>query len=108
MAAAFDLCTEDVRIGMCLLSAEMIASPVTGVNTVEDEGLYTVVTMEPYIVVNGFVVSPFAHSHYWANVYYNFYRALHSVGLPVSPYSQDLMRSFHTIVLGLWDMLPWH
>jgi len=44
-------------------------------NTQEQgQGIYTIVTGEEYVVVNGIVASPFAVSHYVPNAYYNFHR----------------------------------
>lgn len=44
------------------------------VETLEGKGVYAVVTMEEFVVVNGIVASPFAISHVFANMYYNFQR----------------------------------
>ena len=44
-------------------------------------GLHTVVTMEPYIVVNGIAVSPFGKSHAIPHMFYNIHRFLYWTGL---------------------------
>ena len=47
---------------------------VAAVDKVVDKGLYTVVTREDLIVVNGIVASPFAVKHFIPNMFYNFHR----------------------------------
>jgi hypothetical protein len=68
----------DVSVGMCLLS-ESGLDEVTSVTEVRGAGIYSVVTTEEMIVVNGFVASPFAVNHAVANAYYSIVRGLHSV-----------------------------
>ena len=52
---------------------------VSAVETVQGEGVYTIVTKEEYIVVNGIIASPFGANHMMANLYYNVHRFLYSV-----------------------------
>jgi hypothetical protein len=52
------------------------AVTVESVRTVQGRGVYTVVTEEEFVVVNGFVASPFAVNHAVANAYYNVIRAV--------------------------------
>ena len=47
---------------------------VSAVETVQGEGVYTIVTKEEYIVVNGIIASPFGVNHMMANLYYNVHR----------------------------------
>ena len=51
---------------------------VSTVETVQGKGLYTVVTKEEYVVVNGIVASPFAVNHMLANLYYNIHRFVYT------------------------------
>ena len=51
---------------------------VSTVETVHGKGLYTVVTKEEYVVVNGIIASPFAANHMLANLYYNFHRLVYA------------------------------
>ena len=51
---------------------------VSTVETVQGKGLYTVVTKEEYVVVNGIIASPFAANHMLANLYYNFHRFVYA------------------------------
>ena len=40
------------------------------------KGIYTIVTNEEFVVVNGFVASPFALNHFAGNLFYELHRAL--------------------------------
>ena len=62
-----------VSVGDCVMtvSGEDMASTV---ENVQGKGLYTVVTKEEYVVVNGIIASPFAANHMVANLYYNLHR----------------------------------
>jgi hypothetical protein len=64
-----------VESGMCLVSVDGPVA-VKSVKTVHGHGVYSVVTEEEFIVVNGFVASPFAVNHAVANAYYNVIRAV--------------------------------
>jgi hypothetical protein len=62
-----------IQGGMCLVTAAGGPEFVTQVITAEVDifaGVYTVVTEEEYIVVNGFIASPFSFHHSWALGYY--------------------------------------
>jgi hypothetical protein len=67
-----------VEAGMCLVSTSGSQS-VESVKTVQGHGIYSVVTEEEFVVVNGFVASPFAVNHAVANAYYNVIRAVPSL-----------------------------
>ena len=51
---------------------------VSIVETVQGKGLYTVVTKEEYVVVNGIIASPFAMNHMLANLFYNLHRFVYA------------------------------
>ena len=51
---------------------------VFNVETVQGKGLYTIVTKEEYVVVNGIIASPFAVNHMLANLYYNVHRLVYA------------------------------
>jgi hypothetical protein len=70
---------EDVKAGMCLLSVVAGLDEVVSTSSVTGSGVYTVVTNEEMLVVNGFVASPFAVNHATANAYYNVVRAVASL-----------------------------
>jgi hypothetical protein len=67
----------DVSIGDCIqtLSGE---EKVSMIQHVRGEGLYTIVTKEEFIVVNGIIVSPFACNHVMANMFYNVHRFVYA------------------------------
>lgn len=52
---------------------------VTAISMAMAEGIYTVVTTNEFLVVNGIVASPFAVSHGLANSYYNTHRIMAKV-----------------------------
>ena len=51
---------------------------VTEVERIQGSGVYTIVTNEEYLVVNGIIASPFGANHMLANMYYNVHRFLYS------------------------------
>ena len=50
---------------------------VVEVENVLGEGVYTLVTNEEFIVVNGIIASPFGGNHMIANLYYNLHRLVY-------------------------------
>lgn len=62
-----------VSVGDCIntISGQ---EKVSIVQSVRGQGLYTIVTNEEYLVVNGIIVSPFGSNHLIANLYYNIHR----------------------------------
>ena len=69
-----------IRPNDCLHSARGVTA-VTSVRYTRGNGLYTVITMESFIVVNGLVASPFAVNHYLPDAFYSFHRLVHWSGL---------------------------
>ena len=63
----------EVSVGDCI-STISGQEKVSMVQSVRGEGLYTIVTNEEYLVVNGIIVSPFGSNHLMANLYYNIHR----------------------------------
>jgi predicted extracellular nuclease len=66
-----------VIVGDCVMTMSG-RDMVSTVETVQGKGLYTVVTKEEYVVVNGIVASPFAANHMLANLYYNIHRFVYA------------------------------
>ena len=66
-----------VSVGDCVITVSG-KDMVSTVETVQGKGLYTVVTKEEYVVVNGIIASPFAANHMLANLYYNFHRLVYA------------------------------
>lgn len=61
--------------GDCLLSSQSGSGlPITSGTIVWDKGIYTIVTQEAYVAVNGFVASPFAVTHSVPHAFYNAHR----------------------------------
>ena len=66
-----------VNVGDCVMTVSG-KDMVSTVETLQGTGLYTVVTMEEYVVVNGIIASPFAANHMLANLYYNVHRFVYA------------------------------
>jgi Hint module len=68
----------EVNVGDCIdtVSGQDV---VVSVDAVQSEGVYTVITKEEFIVVNGIIASPFGANHMMANMYYNIHRFLFSL-----------------------------
>jgi Hint module len=67
-----------IKSGQCLLNQQGKYIQVESMVMTKLNGIYTVVTQEEFIVVSGFVSSPFAVNHYFANKYYNIHRFLYN------------------------------
>jgi predicted extracellular nuclease len=66
-----------VSVGDCVMTVSG-EDMVSTVETVQGKGLYTVVTKEEYVVVNGIIASPFAANHMLTNLYYNIHRFVYT------------------------------
>ena len=76
---------------------------VVAIDTVEAEGVYTIIAMEELIVVNGIVATPFGGVNpTLANIYYNLHRLAYSVrglkSIAAGPLVQDLTET-------VWNVL---
>ena len=67
-----------VSVNDCILTVTG-EEKVKSVQYVRGEGVYTVVTTEEYIVVNGIVASPFGANHLMANLFYNIHRFVYAL-----------------------------
>ena len=90
-----------VSVGDCVMTVSGV-DMVSTVETVRGKGLYTVVTKEEYVVVNGIIASPFAANHMLANFYYNFHRFAYSsfpsfFSYPALHYANEV-RHFHSML----------
>ena len=67
-----------VTVGDCIhtVSGEEI---VYKVNHVQGEGVFTIVTNEEFVVVNGIIASPFGANHMMANLFYNVHRFVYVI-----------------------------
>ena len=66
-----------VTVGDCIMTVSG-EEKVSAVETVQGQGLYTIVTKDEYVVVNGIIASPFAYNHMVANFYYNVHRFVYA------------------------------
>ena len=67
-----------VAVGDCIqtVSGE---EKVSMVQIFQGEGVYTLITNEEYIVVNGIIASSFGANHMIANMFYSFHRFVYSI-----------------------------
>jgi Hint module len=72
-----DIYASSVTVGDCIMTVSGMEE-VSAVETVQGQGLYTIVTKEEYVVVNGIIASPFAYNHMLANLYYNIHRFMYA------------------------------
>jgi Hint module len=72
-----DVYASSVTVGDCIMTVSGMEE-VSAVETVQGQGLYTIITMEEYVVVNGIIASPFSFNHMVANFYYNIHRFLYA------------------------------
>lgn len=79
-----------VSVGDCILTVSG-EERVSKVISVHGEGVYTVVTNEEFVIVNGIVASPFGVNHMMANFYYNVHRFLY-VSAPLLMASSTVQR----------------
>jgi hypothetical protein len=75
---------------------------VSAVESVQGEGLYTIVTKAEYLVVNGIIASPFAFNHVAANLFYNIHRFLY-VSIPTAVKSPRFSRANEVRYALLFD-----
>ena len=68
----------NVNAGDCIMTVSG-EERISAVGVVSGQGLYTIVTKEEYLVVNGIIASPFAVNHMMANLYYNLHRFVHAL-----------------------------
>ena len=66
-----------ITIGQCI---QTIAGheKVSKVGIIRGEGVYTIITNEEYVIVNGIIASSFGGNHIMANLYYNLHRFIHT------------------------------
>lgn len=69
-----------VSAGDCIMTVTG-QEVVDSVSIVQGKGVYTIVTNEEFVVVNGIIASPFGANHMMANLYYN----MHRVGFAFAP-----------------------
>jgi hypothetical protein len=68
----------EVSVGDCVQTVSG-QEKVTSISIVRGNGVYTIVTNEEYIVVNGVIASSFGANHMMANLFYNIHRFLYAL-----------------------------
>ena len=91
-----------VSVGDCVMTVSG-KDMVSTVETVQGKGLYTVVTKEEYVVVNGIIASPFAANHMLGNLYYNLHRFVYSsapsfLTYPALYFANEVRRCSNTLI----------
>ena len=86
-----------VNEGDCILTVSG-EEKVSKVEITQGEGVYTIVTNEEFIVVNGIIASPFGANHFLANLLYNVYRFIHT-SVPVLRSSRLFHRMLEVSIL---------
>jgi hypothetical protein len=94
---------KDVAVNSCVMTV-IGQSEVVSNNKVAGTGIYTIVTNEEYVVVNGVVASPFAVSHAVGNTFYYVYRAMYKYvpGLFKSSFFQTFHATFASLAMKTW------
>jgi len=90
--------------GSCVLTVDGQEVVSSNQDTGSQDGLYTVVTEDDFVVVNGFVASPFGENHAVGNAFYNIHRAVAAVspGLLESSIAKVANLAFGSIVSGVY------
>ena len=89
-----------VTVGKCIQTVSG-QEKVSSIEVVHSEGVYTIVTNEEYVIVNGIIASPFGANHMMANMFYNIHRVVYTL-FPVLLTSTLL----HTANEGLGLLIP--
>ncbi len=94
---------KDVTINACVMTVDGQSAVVSN-DKVAGNGIYTIVTNEEYVVVNGVIASPFAASHAMGNTFYNVYRAMYNYvpGLFKSSLFQSFHSTFAHVAMKTW------
>jgi hypothetical protein len=69
---------KNLKIGDCLRTVDG-DDQISSVSNTKTTGLYTAVTTNEFLVVNGVIASPFAVAHTPTHAFYNIHRALYAV-----------------------------
>ncbi len=94
--------------GLCVRTMAGLEE-IAAVERVLDRGIYTLVTNDELVVVNGIVVSPFSTNHYVANKFYHIHRVLYALFPAVLTDKRFNIVGFFTdgigkIAIGLIDL----
>jgi hypothetical protein len=97
-AAMRQVRADGVAVGDCVMTVDG-QEKVVGVAATQGKGIYTVVTNEEYIVVNGVIASPFGGVNpTLANIYYNLHRLAFAFMPKMVTASERLVQGFANTV----------
>jgi len=89
--------------GACMMTVDGEEPVRSNEDTSSQAGLYTVVTQEDFIVVNGFIASPFSTNHVVASAFYNIHRMAFNVApvLTQLQWMKGAVESFGEVVVSV-------
>ena len=89
----------------CLATVDGVERVTVVRHEVVAKGAYSVVTMEPYVVVDGVVASPFSYTHWLPNAFFAMVRVVYKVcpGCVTSPYAADNIVWLRNSLLPLYQ-----
>lgn len=103
------LAAREVSAGDCLLAQTGSGEEVEGSRAVWSRGIYTIVSNEAFVVVSGFVASPFSTNHEVPDKFYSIHRFLFALSsgqfASWTRWSQLVSLSLGSIVNALFDAL---
>jgi hypothetical protein len=91
------LAAGNVKPGMCLVSLTGLDPIVELIASIVGNGVHTIVADEEFIVVNGFLSSPFAHNHSVGTAYYALLRVVRSL-LPTWVSASSILKQANEIL----------
>lgn len=104
--------SQEVEVNMCLLTTTGITSQwnkVQSVTTIQSlKGLYSVVTISPYPVINNVISSPFGLNHFFPSLYYKIHTIFYQIGLMKYPFIQDGLNQINEIMTDLLSKKSFH
>ena len=92
-----------IQPGSCVFDKHNTPLKVTSISLVKGYGVYSVVTENEFIFVNGIEASPFGFNHHLASKYYNLHRFINSF-FPFL-FSSKLFTSFQSMTMMFADKM---
>jgi len=77
----------------CVLDSMSTPQRVVNTKMVTSNGLYSFVTLDEFIVVNGMVMSPFSHHHQLGHFFYQFHRAIYVMSKSFGQFQKSIIFS---------------
>ena len=95
-------CANDVEVNDIIMTVDGYES-VTSKEIEMDNGIYTVVTNDDYIVVNNIIASPFDTFHDLANVYYQIHRTVYNINPQIL--ETEIFNDFNKLNVNIFNTL---